>query len=226
MELHKDKVAEDYKEIRLGSCVICQRLTTNRRLVLRNVIPQLLLLAKTKAALVYHSKMKMNLSKDDLRLEDKTCMILLGCNIRKWKLSNARKELHVQQGVISKHSQILHKRRMVDEGLDGQGEDYGDRIIQSNHLEFPLQTHLKQIRSQREEAEVGHQMPRFREGNLVIGFKVEVRIDLIEELVLNKCLVKLRILEVQVVVVEIKEFFKIHQWILMREVPIDPQGET
>ena len=69
-------------------------------------------------------------------------------------------------------------------------------------------------------------MPRYREENLAIGFKVEVRIDLIEELVLNKCLVKLRILEVQVVVVEIKEFFKIHQWILMREVPIDPQGET
>ena len=123
MEQLKDKDVGDYKELRLGSCVICQRLTTNRRLVLRNVIPQLLLLAKTKVALVYHSKMKMNLNKEGLKLEDKTCMILQGCNIRRWRLSNVKKELHVQHGVISKCSQILHKRMMVDEELDGQGED-------------------------------------------------------------------------------------------------------
>ena len=68
-------------------------------------------------------------------------------------------------------------------------------------------------------------MRRYREGNQEIGFKVEARIDLTEELVLNKCLVKLKILEVQAVVVGIREFSKIHQWILMKEVPIDLQGE-
>ena len=68
-------------------------------------------------------------------------------------------------------------------------------------------------------------MRRYREGNQEIDFKVEARIDLTEELVLNKCLVKLKILEVQAVVVGIREFSKIHQWILMKEVPIDLQGE-
>lgn len=68
-------------------------------------------------------------------------------------------------------------------------------------------------------------MRRYREGNQEIDFKVEARIDLTEELVLNKCLVRLKILEVQAVVVGIREFSKIHQWILMKEVPIDLQGE-
>ena len=68
-------------------------------------------------------------------------------------------------------------------------------------------------------------MPRYREENLAIGFKVEVRIDLIEELVLNKCLVKLKILEAQVEVVGIRGCSKIHQWIQTREVQIDLQGE-
>ena len=222
---HKDKDVGDYKELRLGSCVICQRLTINLRLLLRNVILQLLLSVKTKAVLVYHSRMKMNLNKEDLRLEDKTCMILLECNIRKWRLSNVKKEPHVQHGVISKHSQILHKRMIVDEELDGQDGDYEDQIIQSNHLVFLLQIHLKQIQCQHEEAEADHQMLRYREGNQEIDFRVEVRIDPIDELVLNKCLVKLKILEVQVVVVGIREFSKIHQWILMKEGLIDLQGE-
>ena len=221
LEQHKDKDVGDYKELRLGSCVICQRLTINLRLLLRNVILQLLLLVKTKAVLVYHSRMKMNLNKEDLRLEDKTCMILLGCNIRKWRLSNVKKEPHVQHGVISNYSQILHKRMIVDEELDDQGEDYEDQTIRSSHLEFPLQIHLKQIQCQHEEAEVDHQMPRYREGNQEIGFKVGVKIDLTEELVLNKCLVKQKILEVRVVVVGIREFSKIHLWILLKEVPID-----
>ena len=225
MEQHKDKDVGGCKELRLGSSVICQRSTINLRLVLRNVVPKLLLSVKTKVVLVYHSKMKMNLNKEGLKLEDKICMILLGYNIRKWRLSNVKKELHVQHDVISQYSQILHKRMIADEELEGQGEDYGDQIIQSNRLEFPLQTHLKQIQCQHEEAEVGHQMPSYREGNQEIDFKVEVRIDLIEELVLNKCLVKLKILEVQVVVEGIREFFKILQWILMKEVPIDLQGE-
>ena len=68
-------------------------------------------------------------------------------------------------------------------------------------------------------------MLRYREGNQEIDFRVEVRIDPIDELVLNKCLVKLKILEVQVVVVGIREFSKIHQWILMKEELIDLQGE-
>ena len=225
MAQHKDKDVGGYKELRLESSVICQRLTINLKLVLKNVVPKLLLSVKTKVVLVYHSKMKKNLNKEGLRLEDKTCMILLGYNIRKWRLSNVKKEPHVQHGVISKNSQILHKRMIVDEELDGLGEDYEDQIIRSNHLEFPLQAHLKQIQGQHEEAEVDHQMRRYREGNQEIGFKVEARIDLTEELVLNKCLVKLKILEVQAVVVGIREFSKIHQWILMKEVPIDLQGE-
>ena len=68
-------------------------------------------------------------------------------------------------------------------------------------------------------------MPRYREGNQVIDFKVEARIDLTEEQVPNKCLVKLRISVVLVVAVGIKEFCKIHQWIQMKEVLIDLQGE-
>lgn len=78
----------------------------------------------------------MNLNKEGLKSEDKTCTILQGFNIRKWKLNNVKKGLHVQHGVISKYSPILYKKMIVVEEMEDQDEDCEDQIIQRRHLEF------------------------------------------------------------------------------------------
>ena len=136
-------------------------------------------------------------------------MIQLECEIRRWKRSNAKKELPVQHAEINIDSQIQPKRMTMGEGLGAQDVFCEGQIILSNHLGFRYRIRLIQARYRQGGVEVGHQTLNYKGETEKVDIKEEVKKDLQGEGVLSKCIVKLMDLEVQVEVAEIKGFFKI-----------------